>query len=318
MSISRVVVALSASLMILNAGLACGQGYPNKPIRILSNEPGAGNDFVARIVAQGISATLGQPVIVENRPGTISTETAAKSQPDGYTLLCQGQSMWLSPYMRDGVLWKFTDFTPITIQMQGPLILVVHPSVPVKSVKELIALAKSKPGVLNYSAGTRGSAVHLAAELFNLLADVKIVGIPYKGGTIATNAVIAGEVQVSFPTATGVTQFLKSGKLKALAVTSAQPSTLYPELPTMIAAGLPGYEAVNMTAMFTQAKTPAAIVRRLNEAIVRVLIQPDTKQKLAAIGAEVVANSPQQAAATLKGEMTRMGKVIKDAGIRAE
>ena len=241
MSMSRIVGILSASVMALGASLVFGQAYPSKPIRILSNQPGAGNDIVARIVAQGMSEPLGQPVIVENRPGVYSTENAAKAQPDGYSLLCQGQSMWLSPYLRNNVPWKFTDFSAITILMQGPLILVVHPSLPVKSVKELIALAKAKPGVLNYSAGTRGSAVHLAAELFNLLACVKIVGIPYKGGTVATNALIAGEVQVSFPTATGVTQFLKSGKLRALAVTSAQPSVLYPDFPTIIAPAPPPF-----------------------------------------------------------------------------
>ena len=318
--------ALWASVLIAAAQTASGQSttsgagrvYPNKPIRILSNEPGAGNDFVARLVAQGISEPLGQAVIVENRPGVYSTSTAAKATPDGYTMLSQGQSMWLTPYMRDNVPWSVSDFSPITIMMQGPNILVVHPSVPAKSVKELIALAKAKPGELNYSAGTRGSAVHLASELFKLMAGVNIVSVAYKGGTAATNAVIGGEVQVSFPTATGVSPQLKSGKLRALAVTSAQPSALLPGLPTVASAGLPGYESVNYTGLFVPARTPANIIRRLNEESVRALSRADVKEKLANIGAEVVANMPEQAATTIKSEMTRMGKVIKDAGIRAD
>ena len=318
MLIIRIVSGVLCLVIVLGAGAVWGQAYPNKPIRILSNEPGAGNDFVARLVAEGISGPLGQPVIIENRPGVFSTANVAKAQPDGYTLLSQGQSMWLAPYLRDNVPWNARDFSPITIMMQGPNILVVHPSVPVKTVKELIALAKSKPGELNYSAGTRGSAVHLAAELFKLMAGVNIVGIAYKGGTAATNAVIAGEVQVSFPTATGVTPQLKSGKLRPLAVTSAQPSALIPGVPTVASSGLPGYESVNYTGLFVPAKTPAALIRRLNQEVVRVLIRPETKERLAGIGAEVVANSPEQAAATIKSEMARMGKLIKDAGIRAD
>ena len=319
MLIPRVVAGmLWVGLMVLGTSVVSGQAYPNKPVRILTNEPGAGNDVMARILAQGISEPLGQPVIVENRPGLFSTEIVAKAQHDGYTLLYQGQSMWLSSYMRDKVLWNFSDFSSITILYQGPNILVVHPSLPANSVKELIALAKTKPGVLNYSAGTRGSAVHLAAELFKSMAGLNIVGIAYKGGAAATNALMAGEVQVSFPTATGVTPFLKSGKLRALAVTSAQPSALFPGLPTVAASGLPGYESVVLTAMFAPAKTPVTIIRRLNQEIVRALNKADVKEKLANVGTDVIGNSPEQAAAIIKAEMARMGKVIKDAGIRVE
>ena len=314
-----VVWMFSVGFIALSADLVAAQDYPNKPIRIFANEAGGGNDFLARMVAQVISVPLGQPVIVENRPGGISVERAAKAQPDGYTLVLGANSIWLLSYMRDNVSWDpVRDFSPITMAIQAPTVLVVHPALPVQSVRDLIALAKAKPGELNYSAGTRGSAVHLAPELFKAMAGVNIVGIAYKGGAQSLAAVMSGEVQMTFSTATGVAPFLKSGKVKALAVTSAQPSALVLGLPTVAASGLPGYELVNYTGIFAPAKTPVTIIRRLNQEIVRALNQADIKEKLANTGAEVVGNSPEQAAAIIKSEMARMGKVIKDAGIRAD
>ena len=316
---TRIAAGVLSSFLVWAASEVAAQAFPNKPIRILAGVSGGNNDVLSRILSQGISEPLGQPLIVENRPGGYATETVAKAQPDGYTLLSQGQSMWLASYMRENVPWNMTDFTPITIQTQGPNILVVNPAVPVNSVKELIALAKAKPGALNYSLGGAGTAVHLAAELFKAMADVNIVGIPYKGGgPISINAVIAGECQLSFPTAAGVSSFLKTGKLRALAITSAQPSPLNPGLPTMAASGVPGYESVNMTGIFAPAKTPAAVIRRLNQEIVRVLNKSDVKERIANFGAEVVGNAPEQAAAMIKADMARLGKVIKDAGIREE
>ena len=221
--------------------------------------------------------------------------------------------------MQGNVPWDaIRDFSPITLATSQPSILAVHPSLPVKSVKELIALAKSKPGALNYSVGASGTAQHFAAELFKVMAGVNIVMINYKGGGPATNALIAGEVQVSFVSAASAAPFVKSGRLRALAVTSAQPSMLAPGLPTVAASGLPGYESVTLAGIYAPAKTPTAIINRLNQEFVRVLNGADVKEKLLNSGVEAAGNSPEQFAATIKADMTTVGKLIKDAGIRAE
>ena len=320
MSMSRVISGiLSVSLLALGTGVASGQTFPNKPVRFLAAEAGGGTDFAARLIAQEISGPLGQPVIIQNANAFIGTERTVRAQPDGHTLLFTGAALWLLPFMQDNVPWDpVKDFLPVTMTTAATNILVVHPALPVKSAKDLIALAKAKPGVLNYSAGARGSAVHLAAELFNAMAGVKIVGIAYKSTAPALTALMGNEVQVSFPTATSVGPLLKSGKLRGLAVTSAQPSVLFPDLPTVAASGLPGYEMTNPTGIFAPAKTPATVIRQLNQEIVRALNVAAVKERFLSIGVEIVGSSPEQFAATIKTEMARMSKVIKDAGIRAE
>ena len=315
--LKRVVMGLWIGLMVSGAGNVLSQTYPNKPIRIVSNEAGGGNDIAMRLITPGLTGSLGQPVIVENRPGLISAETVAKALPDGYTVLSAGSILWLRPFMQDNVRWDpVKDFSPITIVVTSPLILVVHPSLSAKSVQELIALAKARPGALNFSSGAPGTAVNLAAELFNAMAGVKIVGVIYKGTAPALTGLMGNEVQVSFPTVNGVAPLLKSGKLRPLAVTSPQPSALAPGLPTVAASGLPGYEAVSPIAVLAPAKTPTTVIGRLNQEIVRVINQTDVKEKLFNAGAEVVGNSPEQAADHIKAEMARLGKVIKDSGIR--
>jgi tripartite-type tricarboxylate transporter receptor subunit TctC len=258
-------------------------------------------------------------VIVENRPsGPIPGEILSKASPDGYTLMFNGMSHWLLPFFQEKLPWDpVKDFTPISLTTTSPNILVVHPSVPVKSVKELIALAKSKPGALNYSSSGSGSATHLAAALFTSMAGVNMVRVPYKGSGPALNAVNAGEVQVMFPTPGGVGPLISSGRVRALGVTSAQPSALFPDLPT-VAATVPGYEASSSNGIFAPAKTPVAIINRLHEEIVSVLNKAEVKQRLLSLGVEAVGSSPKQFAATLKADMSRLGKVIKDAGIRAD
>ena len=309
----------TVGLMVLGVGVVYGQNYPTKPIRIFTSAAGGGNDLIARLLAQGLTGPLGQPVIVENRIITASIETVAKSPPDGYALLLGANTLWSLPFMQGNVPWDaIRDFSPITLATSQPSILAVHPSLPVKSVKELIALAKSKPGALNYSVGASGTAQHFAAELFKVMAGVNIVMINYKGGGPATNALIAGEVQVSFVSAASAAPFVKSGRLRALAVTSAQPSMLAPGLPTVAASGLPGYESVTLAGIYAPAKTPTAIINRLNQEFVRVLNGADVKEKLLNSGVEAAGNSPEQFAATIKADMTTVGKLIKDAGIRAE
>ena len=308
----------AVGLFFLGAGVVWSQDYPNKPIRILTAEPGGGPNLISRTIAPGMTSSLGQQVIVDNR-GLIAIETAAKSAPDGYTLLVYGSSIWLMPFLRDNVPFDpLRDFSPITLAVSAPNVLVVTPSLPVKSVRELVALARARPGELNYGTSSPGATSSLAAELFKGMAKVNIVRINYKGTGQALTAAISGEVQLMIPTAGGVAPHLKSGKLRGLAVTSAQPSPLLPGLPTVSASGLPGYESVAVYGVFAPGNTPTAIVNRLNQEIVRTLKDAEVKQRFLNVGVEVVASSPDVMTATMKSEMVRMGKVIKDAGIRGE
>ncbi len=260
-----VIRMFSVGVLVAGAGVASGQHYPNKPVRMVTAEVGAAGDFVARLVAPGLSDSLGQQVIVENRGGSgvIPIGIVAKALPDGYTLLVFGSTLWLLPFIQDVPYNPVRDFSPITLAVTTPLLLVVHPSLPVKSIAELIAWAKAKPGELNYASGISGSATHLPAELFKAMAGVNIVRIAYKGGAPALSALIGGEVQVMFATASGAGPHVNSGRLRALAVTSAQPSALFPDLPTVAAAGLPGYDAASIMCIFAPAKTPAALIDRL-------------------------------------------------------
>ncbi len=306
------VVALSGGSVV------AAESYPNKPIRVVTAAAGGGNDFVGRLIAQGVTLPLGQPVIIDNRGG-MAADIVAKSRPDGYTLLFYSSATWTTPFLRDGVSYDpVRDLTPITMATKAPDIVVVHPSVAVKSVHDLIALAKAKPGGLNYATGTLGASPHLAAELFKSMAAVNIVRVPYKGTGPSLTAVIAGEVQLMFPDAGPATPHIRSGKLKPLAVTSAEPSALAPGLPTVAASGVPGYEAISILGMFAPTGTPAAIVKRLHDETVRVLNQPDVKDRLFNAGTEVVGSTPAAFAAKMKSEIAKWGKVIKDAGIREQ
>ena len=310
----------SAGMVALSFTAAYCQDFPTKPIRLVV--PGTGNSFdiAARLIAQGISGPLGQPVIVDNRAnGTIAAETVAKAPPDGYTLLVNGSNLWLLPFLQSNVPYDpVRDFLPITLTTRSPTILVVHPSLPVKSVRDLIALAKSSPGRMNYASGSTGSTNHLAAELFKSMAGVNIVRIGYKGSGPALVDLIAGHVQMMFSVTGSVAPHMKSGRMKALAVSSAQPSTLAPGLPTVAASGLPGFSAVSDAGMFAPAKTQAAIITRLNQEVVRVLNSAEVKEKFLGTGVETVGSSPEQLAATVKADSARLGKLIKDAGIREE
>jgi len=294
------------------------QNFPNTFVRIVTTEVGSGNDFSARLIVQDLSATLGQQVIVDNR-GNIAGEIVAKAAPDGYTLLSWGSPLWLAPFLREKVPYDpVRDFSPITLLATSPNILVVHPSLPVVSVKQLIALARAKPGMLNYSSPGPGGSPHLAAELLKAMARVNIVHIPYKGMGSALSATISGEVQLMFPSAAPASPHVKSGRLKALAVTTIQPSALVPGLPTVAAAGLPGYESLGMFGIFAPAGTPVVVVRRLNQDIVRILNKENVRAKFFNSGAEAVGNSPEEFAAIVKSDMAKMGKLIKDAGIRVD
>ncbi len=316
------VSAMSMTLLIsmLSATIAHGQAYPTKPIRIVTSDVGGGNDFIVRLIAPEMTAHLGQSVVIENRPsGVIPGSIVSKATPDGYTVLVYGGTFWLGPLLQSNVPYDILkDFAPITMLTNSPNILVVTPTFAATSVKELIALAKAKPGSLNYASTAPGSAIHLAAELFKSMAGVNIVRISYKGTGQAINDVIAGQVQMMFPNAASATQMIKTGRLKALAVTSAKPSALFPDLPTIAASGVPGYESGSAFGMFAPAKTPAAIIKRLNMETVRALNVPDIKEKFLRASNEVIGGTPEQLTATIKSETARVGKVVKEAGIRIE
>jgi len=311
----------TAFIALAMAGMtASAQNYPSRPIRLVTAEPGGGNDFAARLIVQGLGGSLGQPVIVDNRGGAgglIAVNVALKAQPDGHTLLLYANNVWIIPLLRRSAPYDAVrDFVPITSAAKAPNAVVVHPSLPVKSIGQLIALAKARPGELNYGSGGNGSSTHLAVELFKSMAGVDIVRVVFKGNAPAQNALFSGEVQLMIAPVGSLASHLNSARLRALAVTSAQPSPLLPGLPTMAASGLPGYESMQIYGVFAPAKTPAAIVERVSGEIVRVVQRPDVRDKFLAAGVEPVGSTPQELATTMKSEIVRIGKVIKDAGIR--
>jgi len=317
---SRITWSICFAMMNVHVSVVSCQIYPSKPIRIITGSVGGGQEFATRIIAQGISGALGQPVITDPRGVSvaISGDFVARAPADGYTLLLVGNNLWIGPLLEKLPYDPVRDFAPITMVASTPNILVVHPSLPVKTVQELIDFAKTRPGELNYGSSGFGTSTHLAGELFKAMAGVNIVRIPYKGGGPSLNALISGEVQIWFPNAAAVTQHLKSGKLRALAVTSSRPTELAPGLPTVAASGLPGYESVLIIGVLAPATTPVAIIERLNHEIVGLLNRADVKRKLFDSGAEVVGSSPEQFAGAIKSEMARLAKVIKDAGIHED
>lgn len=303
---------------------AHAQDYPVKPLRFIApNLPGGPTDILARLIGQKLAESMGQPVVVENRAGAggnIGTEVAAKTPPDGYTLITGNNATFganVSLYKNLG-FDPVKDFAPIALVGTQPNILVVNPSLPVTSVKELIALAKARPRELNYAGSGMGAAAHLSAELFNNMAGVSIVHIPYKSAAPALIDLIAGQSQLMFATSLSVIPHIKSRKLRALAVTNAKRSKLMPELPTISEAGVPGFEATTWHGVLTTGGTPAAIVNKLNAEINRILQMQDVRDRLGALGAEIIGGTPREFADHIQREIPKWAKVIKDAGVRLE
>jgi tripartite-type tricarboxylate transporter receptor subunit TctC len=317
---ARRTIALFATLFAaLASGAADAQPYPHKPIRMLTAEVGGSADFSARTLAQVLSVSLAQQVVVDNRPsGVIPPDIVAKAQPDGYTLLLYSNGVWTLPLMQAAPYDALTAFAPVSLTSRSPNFVVVHPSVAAHSIRELVALAKAKPGQLNYGSGAPGAATHLAGELFKSMAGVDIVRIPYKGGGPALSALLGGQVQVMFPTAASVSPHVRTGRLRALAVTSAQPSPLFPDVPTVTASGVPGYVAEQNIGVFAPAKTPAAIVELLYREILGAVRKPEVKERFANAGVEPVGTTPQEFATVIKADVARMTILIKSSGIRAE
>ncbi len=308
---------IPAALLLLSAGAACGQKYPHKPIRILSAEVGGGADFVARIVALQITAPLGRQVIVENRPARLLGEIIVKATPDGYTLLLASSTYFFAPLFGATSYDPLKDLAPISMLAKTPNIIVVHPAVPAASVRELIALARSSPGALNYGSGGNGSSLHLAAELFRQMAGVDITRIAYKGAGPAMNDLLGGQIQIVFATAGSVMRHVTAGRLKALAVTSPRPSVLAPGLPTVAASGVPGYEMEAVYSLGAPLHTPAPVIKQLNQVIVTALGQAELKERLLGAGVEAESSSPGELAARIKSEIAKAGKLVRDEGIRA-
>jgi tripartite-type tricarboxylate transporter receptor subunit TctC len=323
--VKRSSVLAAAALLLAGAcGLAHAQSYPAaRPIRfIVPYVPGGGVDFVGRTVAQKLGETWNHPVVVENRPGggtNIGSELVARSAPDGHTLLVGGV-----PNTANMTLFRkppydvVKDFAPVCRLTTAPNLLVVHPSVPAKSVKELIALAKSRRGELTYASAGIGSSNHLSGELFRIMAGVEILHVPYKGGGAAVTDLLAGQVSMYFSTTPSSMPFVRAGRLRALGITSAQRSPIVPDVPTIAESGLPGYEQSAWHGLFAPAATPPAIVGKLNEELVRLLRLPEIKERLAAQGVDVVASTPAEFAAFIKQDVAKYAKLVKTAGIRVE
>ena len=310
---SRIAIALigSAAAAGLASAASAQDKYPGKVIRIVTAAPGSNHDWGARLTAQELGPRIGQRVIVENR-GSIAVEHVAKDAPaDGYTVLFYGAYAWLQPLLQK-VRWDpLTDLAPVTLAMSSPNVLVVHPSLPVKSVKELIALARARPGDLNYSAGGGGSTPHVAAELFNYLAKVRIVRVHYKGSGPSMIGLLVGEVQMMFAALGPVLPHVKQGKMRALAVSTLKRTSLMPELPA-VAETLPGYTAEATIGFFVPRQTSQAIIAFLNREIAASLKASDP-QRLANAGIEIVAGSPEAFTAFIQSEMARMGEVFRSA-----
>ena len=301
------------------ATLSSAQEYPVRPIRIVTAAVGGGIDFTARLLASGLTERLNQQVIVDNRGGTnVAPQTVAKATPDGYTLLVHNNTVWIAPLLDTVPYDHRTELWPITLTSRSPNILVVHPSLGVSSVKELIALAKANPGKIDYASGPIGASNHVAAELFKAMAGVDLVRIGYKGGGPALIDVVAGQVKVMFATTGSVTSHVQAGRLKGLAVTSAEPSPLVPGMPTVAATGVPGYSAEAIYGFWAPGKTPAAIMKRLHREAVAVLNQPETKERFLKSGVEAVGSTPEEFAAVIKAESTRLAKVFGATGIRGK
>lgn len=322
--ITRISISYLVALIIglgAMAGGAAAQDYPTKPIRLVVGfPPGGGVDILGRLVAAPLSEKLGKQVVVENLSGAggnIAAANVARAQPDGYTLLISAVStLAISSNLYSNLQYDLMkDLTPVAVVASVPNVLVVNPSVPAKTVKELIALAKAEPGKLNFASAGTGTTVHLSGELFKSMADVNLVHIPYKGAAPAMNDLLGGQVQMMFDFLSASAQQIKAGKLRALGVTSSTRSPFLPDVPTIAEAGVPGYEVLGYFGIFAPAGTPAAVIDRLNRELAAVVNMPEVKQRFADQSLTPATQTPAEFSAALNGEMKKWAKVVKDTGI---
>ncbi len=296
--------------------------YPSRPIRIVvPQSPGGSTDLTARLLAQKLPEVFKHTVVVDNRPGagsTSGTEIVARAAPDGHTLLVVASSLTINPALYTKLSYDaIRDFTPVTQLSSFPNLLAAHPSVPVKTLNDVIALAKAKPGQVNYASAGTGTGTHMSAELLKQMTGIDIVQIPYKGGGPAAIAAIGGQTQLIIGTTVGTLPHVRSGKLRAIAVTSAKRSVIAPEIPA-VAESVPGYEHEPWNGLLAPAKTPYPIIAKLNAEVVRILAAPEVKKIFANEGAEAVGNSPEAFAAIVKSETAKWAKVVKTAGIKID
>ncbi len=316
-------VALSALILSASSYAVAAQApdvYPSRPIRVIvPSPPGGGNDIMARIGAQRLSEAWSRPVIVDNRPGAggaIAFETVAHAEPDGYTLLLGSTNLTVLPDITKVAYDPIKDFAPISLMSTAMNILLVHPSVPADSVKQLIALAKAQPGKLSYASSSVATSSHLAAEMFCMQAGVKMLHVPYKGAGPALTDLMGGQVQTLFANPAAAIAHVRSGKLRALAVTGEKRSTVMPEVPTVAEAALPGFEASTWWGILAPARTPAVIVAEINGQLAHAFAQRDVADRIAALGAELVGGAPARLAEHLNSEIPKWRQVIRTANIR--
>jgi tripartite-type tricarboxylate transporter receptor subunit TctC len=294
--------------------------YPGRPLRIVvPSPPSGGNDTMARIAAQHLTEVWSRPVIVDNRPGAggaIAFEMVARAEPDGYTLLLGSTNLTVLPDLTKVDYDPLRSYAPVSLMATSMNILLLHPSVPATSVKALIALAKAKPGQLNYASSSIATSSHLAAALFCMQAGIDMVHIPYKGAAPALTDLIAGQVQMLFANPTAAIAHVKSGRLRALAVTGDKRSTLMPDVPTVAEAALPGFEASTWWGLLVPARTPDAVIYKLNAELARALIQPEAQARIAALGADIVGGPPQRLTAHLEAEIPKWRTVVRAANIK--
>src|SRR3954469_12227249 len=308
------------AIVILGLAVALGanaQAYPSKPIRFVSPyPPGGANDILARIIGQKLSEYLGQQLVIENRggaTGNIGAEYVAKAPPDGYTILMgQASNLTINVSLMKMPYDPVKDLAPVTLVATTPNLLVVHPSLPVKTVKDLVVLAKVKPGSINYASSGSGSAGHLAAELFKRVAHIEMVHIPYKGAAPALTDVVAGQAQIYFTSPISAQPFVKGGRLRMVAVTCLKRSPSLPDIPTIAESGYPDFEVVSWWGVLTPAVVPKDIIGKLHAEIIKVLASPEIKTKFADQGADVASDTPEQFAAYIKSEIAKWGKLIKE------
>lgn len=311
-------------ILLSSASLAAAQAWPSKPVRyIVPFAPGGTTDILARTIGDKLSVVLGQPVIIENKPGAgggVGAEATAKAAPDGYTIM----GGTISTHAINASLYSnlpydpVKDFVPITLIARVPNMLVINPSIPAKDVKELIALMKARPGTFTFASSGNGTSQHLSGELFKSMAGVEMQHIPYKGSPPALQDVMGGQVSMTFDNITTAWPLAKGGKLRALAVTTAKRSPIAPDVPTLAEAGLAGYEIGSWQGVFAPAGTPSPIVRRLNTEIVKIINSPDVQEKLLGLGAEPVANTPEEFAALVKAEVVKWGDVVRKSGAKVD
>lgn len=317
------IVGAALAGLVLSTALAAQEKYPSKPIRlIVPVAPGGGTDFISRLLGQKLNEAWGEPVIVDNRPGAagnLGVEIAAKSAPDGYTLVIPITSFPINPSLYAKLPFDTVrDFAPVTLVAYAPLLLVVNPKVEAKSVRELIALAKAKPGALNFANSGSGTTAHLAGEMFKRMAGIDIVSVPYKGGGPAVIDLIAGNVQMYFSTIPAALTQVKAGRLRALAVTGGKRVNEISDIPTVSESGLPGFEVVAWFGMFAPAKTPQPVVTKLSTEVVRILNTAEVREKMAGHGLIPGGTTPEQLGSFLRNEIAKWSKVIKDANIRLQ